>query len=108
MSVRPQVGRPKRCRRELSRSKIEPDGAHAGFTCLGRMHTQPVKITQKIKLKQFDPGYHAGLEKDKTKEKTAELAGRIGELQELLYANQQQSVLLLSQGMDASGKDGAV
>jgi PPK2 family polyphosphate:nucleotide phosphotransferase len=72
------------------------------------MHTQPVKITQKIKLKQFDPGYHAGLEKEKTKEKTAELAGRIGELQELLYANQQQSVLLLFQGMDASGKDGAV
>ncbi|MEO7599554.1 MAG: PPK2 family polyphosphate kinase [Opitutus sp.] len=72
------------------------------------MHEQPVAITNKIKLKHFDPGYLGGLDKDKTKKTNDELAHRIGELQELLYANQNHSVVLLFQGMDASGKDGSV
>ncbi len=43
-----------------------------------------------------------------TQEKTAKLAERIGELQELLYAENQHKVLIILQGMDTSGKDGAV
>ena len=72
------------------------------------MKHQPVVIQGKIKLKDFDPAFCGGLEKEKTKKLTARLSRRIGELQPLLYANARHSVLLIFQGMDASGKDGAV
>ena len=72
------------------------------------MKNQPTVISGRIKLKRFDPGYCAGLDKAKTRKLTAKLGERIGELQELLYANSKQAVLLLFQGMDASGKDGSV
>jgi PPK2 family polyphosphate:nucleotide phosphotransferase len=68
---------------------------------------QPVVIRGKVRLKNFDTAYCGGLEKEKTRVKTLELVRRIGELQELLYANSRNSVLLLFQGLDASGKDGA-
>jgi PPK2 family polyphosphate:nucleotide phosphotransferase len=69
--------------------------------------SQPIKITSKIRLRDFSPGYHAGMDKEKTREKTARLCERIGELQQLLYANHKHSIVLLLQGMDTSGKDGA-
>lgn len=72
------------------------------------MKAQPFIIKGKIRLVDFDPAYRAGLDKDKTKAKTIEYAQRIGELQNLLYANSRHAVLLLFQGMDASGKDGSV
>jgi PPK2 family polyphosphate:nucleotide phosphotransferase len=68
---------------------------------------QPIKITSKIRLRDFDPGYDAGLEKEKTREKTIALAQEIGDLQQLLYASRSHSLLLIFQGMDTSGKDGA-
>lgn len=65
------------------------------------------KITSKFRLRHFNPGYHEGLDKDKTREKTDILCRHIGELQHLLYANRTHSLLLVFQGMDTSGKDGA-
>src|SRR5947209_17511096 len=72
------------------------------------MKNQPDLIKGKIRLRDFDAGYCAGLEKEKAKKKTAEHQQRIGELQHLLYANSSHSVLLLFQGIDASGKDGSI
>jgi PPK2 family polyphosphate:nucleotide phosphotransferase len=69
--------------------------------------SQPFKITSHVKLRKFNPNYHAGLDKDATREKITKLCLRIGELQQLLYANQSHSLILLFQGMDTSGKDGA-
>ena len=69
--------------------------------------SQPFKITTHIKLRDFNPGFHAGLDKEKTREDTERLCLRIGELQQLLYANQSHSLILVFQGMDTSGKDGA-
>jgi PPK2 family polyphosphate:nucleotide phosphotransferase len=69
--------------------------------------TQPIKVTSKIRLRDFNPGYHAGLDKDKTRDKTTALCEQIDELQQLLFANRNQSLILLFQGMDTSGKDGA-
>jgi PPK2 family polyphosphate:nucleotide phosphotransferase len=66
---------------------------------------QPVKITSRIRLRDFDPDYCGGLEKDETRDKTRKLCERIGELQQLLYANATHAVILLLQGMDGSGKD---
>src|SRR5882724_5587407 len=68
---------------------------------------QPFKITSRIRLRDFNPAYHAGMDKDKTREKTARICNQIGELQQHLYANHNHSLILLFQGMDTSGKDGA-
>lgn len=48
------------------------------------------------------------LDKDDTKEKLVSILEELDELQNLLYANRKHCVLVLIQGMDASGKDGAV
>ena len=72
-----------------------------------RVKNQPLVANGKVRLKDFDPRYDAGLEKDLTKEKTKAFCQRIGELQQLLYANSTHAALLIFQGMDASGKDGA-
>jgi len=70
--------------------------------------SQPIKVLSPIRLRDFNPDYHEGLDKEKTREKTLRLCQRIGEFQELLYADASQSLLILLQGMDTSGKDGAV
>lgn len=72
------------------------------------MKAQPVVIAGKIQLKDFDSAYCGGLDKAATKERTEDYGRRIGELQELLYANGRHAALLIFQGMDASGKDGCV
>lgn len=69
---------------------------------------QPFLIRKKIRLQDFDPAFCDGKAKEEAGGRTAELCQRIGKLQELLYANACRSVLILFQGMDASGKDGAV
>ena len=49
-----------------------------------------------------------GLEKDEGEKRIGELVERIGELQYRLFAEARRSVLLVLQGLDASGKDGVV
>jgi PPK2 family polyphosphate:nucleotide phosphotransferase len=48
------------------------------------------------------------IEKQKTKGLTKELLEELNDLQNLLYAESRYSVLVILQGMDASGKDGAI
>jgi PPK2 family polyphosphate:nucleotide phosphotransferase len=72
------------------------------------MEKQPVVITGRIRLKRFDPAYCGGRDKAATKARTEQLGRRIGELQPKLHANARHAVLLIFQGMDASGKDGAI
>jgi PPK2 family polyphosphate:nucleotide phosphotransferase len=47
------------------------------------------------------------LKKKKTKKKTAELLQELQDLQHLMFAQEKHSLLVVLQGMDASGKDGA-
>ena len=47
-------------------------------------------------------------DKADTKEKTKKIIGELQELQNLLYAESKHSILVLLQGMDASGKDGLI
>lgn len=68
---------------------------------------QPIKVVPPIRLKDFNPACTHGLDKDAAREKTARLCQRVGELQELLYANARHAVVIVLQGMDCSGKDGA-
>jgi PPK2 family polyphosphate:nucleotide phosphotransferase len=48
------------------------------------------------------------VDKGDIKDQTADLVERLGELQKRLRAQEKHSVLVIFQGMDASGKDGAV
>ncbi len=62
----------------------------------------------KIKLKDIDTRAPKDLDKQETKEKLAEILNELDELQNLLFASAKHAVLIVIQGMDASGKDGAV
>jgi PPK2 family polyphosphate:nucleotide phosphotransferase len=63
----------------------------------------------KVRMKDFDPDA-TPLCDDKAdgKERCVSLEGRLGDLQELLYAEHKHKVLVILQGMDTSGKDGTV
>jgi PPK2 family polyphosphate:nucleotide phosphotransferase len=61
-----------------------------------------------LKLSGFSTLPPKGAKKDNIKKETEKLVKRLGELQHLLYAEAKHAVLVIFQGMDASGKDGAV
>jgi PPK2 family polyphosphate:nucleotide phosphotransferase len=64
---------------------------------------------EKIHLQDFDPGDTAkGIKKEDAESKLQALDVELGELQEMLAAAHQNSVLLLLQGTDTSGKDGTI
>jgi len=61
-----------------------------------------------IKLSEISTNPPDSLDKEKTKEETILLISRFSELQNVLYAEHKHSLLIVLQGMDASGKDGAI
>jgi PPK2 family polyphosphate:nucleotide phosphotransferase len=63
---------------------------------------------RQIKLKDFNTAEDTGLKRAEAEEQTARLIEELVELQELLYAVQTESVLIILQGRDTSGKDGAI
>ena len=74
-----------------------------------RMNEYRVTGKQKVRLRDYDPDdVHLASGKAEGKEKSAELQERLAELQELVFASREQKVLILLQGMDASGKDGTI
>ncbi|MHA4807961.1 PPK2 family polyphosphate kinase [Flavitalea flava] len=62
----------------------------------------------KIKLKDIDTRAPKDWDKKATKDKLEDLITELDELQNLLYAESKNSLLVVIQGMDASGKDGVV
>jgi PPK2 family polyphosphate:nucleotide phosphotransferase len=62
----------------------------------------------RIKLEDFDPSEDAGLKREQAEKKTTQIIEELIELQELLYATRRQSVLIILQGRDTSGKDGTI
>jgi len=63
----------------------------------------------KVKIEDFDPDATPLCDdKAEGKQKSAELQQKIGELQELLFAEHREKLLVILQGMDTSGKDGTV
>ena len=61
-----------------------------------------------IRLAKIDPAETAGHSKSDSAKQIGVLRERLAELQEALYAEHQRSVLIVVQGMDTSGKDGAI
>ena len=65
-------------------------------------------MKQKIILSNLDTRAPKSLDKEKTKNKTKALLEELDQLQNLLYAEAKHSLLVIVQGMDASGKDGLI
>ena len=61
-----------------------------------------------ISLKNISTKAPEGWDKEATKLKTKDILEELNELQNLLYAENKHSILIIFQGMDASGKDGVV
>ncbi len=64
---------------------------------MGRIHLKDISTRAS---KEFD--------KQETKNKTAKILEELNDLQNLLFAENQHSILVVIQGMDASGKDGVI
>src|SRR5690349_14566888 len=78
-----------------------------------RKLSRPYRITngKKFRLKDIDPGETGDLKaQDKPRAKEALQIGvqALQELQDVLYAQDRWSLLLIFQAMDAAGKDGAI
>ncbi len=65
-------------------------------------------MSEKISLEKLSINPPKDLDKDDIKEKTEKLIKELDELQNLLFAERKWSLLVILQGMDASGKDGVV
>ena len=65
------------------------------------------KPGQTLRLSAIDPGDHADLKRHQEGEPLLRQAlSRITDLQERLYAEKEQALLIVLQGIDAAGKDG--
>lgn len=78
----------------------------------GASHPMPhpiIDTPRSVKLADYDPSETGGLKKKEVEARLLpQLAAQRLQLQEALYAAQQQSVLIILQGMDTSGKDGTI
>jgi PPK2 family polyphosphate:nucleotide phosphotransferase len=63
---------------------------------------------ERVDLSKIDPGETYGFDKERGKDAVDGLLDRLTELQERLWAEQQRSVLVVLQGIDAAGKDGTI
>src|SRR5262249_37339786 len=78
-----------------------------------RQFAEPFRVSNgsKFHLKDIDPGDTLDLsseDKPRAKEALATGVEALAELQDVLYAQDRWSVLLIFQAMDAAGKDGAI
>ena len=84
----------------MSKKNLEPNS----------LLIKPIIATLKTKLAAIDTRSTCGYEGDKSAaiEQQAALNVRLGQLQNLLYAEHKHKVLIVLQGMDTGGKDGAI
>jgi PPK2 family polyphosphate:nucleotide phosphotransferase len=71
-------------------------------------YAQRIEPGSHVKLGGIDPAERGGLTKEEGEAKADELGRELGELQDLLYSAGETAVLVVLQGMDTSGKDGAI
>jgi PPK2 family polyphosphate:nucleotide phosphotransferase len=67
-----------------------------------------VRPGSKVDISKLDPAATFGNQKDEAAGKLAKAVERLAELQERLWAEHRRRLLVVLQGMDASGKDGVV
>lgn len=72
------------------------------------MAKSKTKSKSKYDLNEISTRAPKELDKDEIKKKTISIVQELDELQNLLYAQSKHAILIVIQGMDASGKDGLI
>src|SRR5262245_55250164 len=67
-----------------------------------------VKPGSKVRLKDWDPADTHGVTKEAAEPQLERDRAKLTSLQEVLYAEGRRALLIVLQGMDASGKDGTI
>jgi len=67
-----------------------------------------VPFGERIKIKDYDPGYTGGVSKKEIKAQVKANVQRMAELQETMFAQGKHSMLIVLQAMDAGGKDSTI
>lgn len=71
-------------------------------------HAHRIHPGHKVRLAEYDSRENGGMDKEKGQARFLELNAELDTIQEELYAAGVNSVLIVMQGMDTSGKDGAI
>ncbi|MBB4635273.1 polyphosphate kinase 2 family protein [Longimicrobium terrae] len=71
-------------------------------------HAHRIEPGHKVHLAEYDTRENGGMDKEKGQARFLELNAELDVIQEELYAAGVNSVLIVLQGMDTSGKDGAI
>ncbi|HEX8033307.1 MAG TPA: PPK2 family polyphosphate kinase [Ktedonobacterales bacterium] len=71
-------------------------------------HAYIIDSPRSLSLADYDPDDTGSLSHDDAEKQTDEFKNRLLELQDLLYGAARQSVLVILQGLDTSGKDGTI
>ena len=66
------------------------------------------RATSKVDLARHDPNESFGWDKEAAKARFAEVISEVAELQERLFAEEADALLVVMQAMDAGGKDGTI
>lgn len=67
-----------------------------------------IKVNGKVRLQDIDARKHDGIMEEAARKETSRLGKELEELQTLLFATGGNSLLLVLQGRDTAGKDGAI
>jgi PPK2 family polyphosphate:nucleotide phosphotransferase len=72
--------------------------------------SQPLTLPpgRDIRLADFDPAYHEGLDRDRAEAETRKHCEQLDELAYRLFAEARRAVVVVLQGIDTSGKDGTI
>lgn len=93
---------------ESTHARCHVEEARAPERVNARMPDHIIATPHSISLADYDPADTEGLSHQEARERAKPLEQRLGQLQQLLYAADHQSVLLILQGLDTSGKDGTI
>src|SRR5581483_7490142 len=72
------------------------------------MHAIRIDESKRISLEELSPRPPKSLEKGDAENELAGLEEELGQLQELMWGARQHGVLVVLQGRDTAGKDGAI
>ncbi len=100
--------KPNRSNSRIAEKRRKPhSSAHA---TIGGMDIEKLKVEpgDKFKIKKRDPGETFGVTKTHAIKELERHSGKLADLHELLYAENTRALLIVLQGMDASGKDGTI
>ncbi|MBL9141768.1 MAG: polyphosphate kinase 2 family protein, partial [Phycisphaerae bacterium] len=77
---------------------------------MSKLDTKQFRINdaRAVRLKDYDPSTSEGLSKDDGEALLADNLAKFDELQQKLWANRSKGLLIVLQGIDTAGKDGAI